>query len=513
MLLDVCDLTLEFHDRGYGERVVENVSFSLDEGEILGIVGESGSGKSMTGLAISGLLPRKRLNKYGEILFDGNNVLTMKREDLRKLQGKDIGVIFQEPMSSLNPTKRIGYQVEEALVIHTGLTQTERKQEACKWLEAVEMTDPELVYSCYPHELSGGMRQRVMIAAAMVTHPRLLIADEPTSALDVTVQAQIVELLKRINKATNVAIMFISHDLSLVKQISDNVIVMEKGHVVEKGKAEKIFVSPKEDYTKKLISAIPVVDLTEKKETVSHADDKALLSVSDLNVEFDSGIYISRKRQVIKDVSFEVKKGEIVGLAGESGSGKTTIAKAILGMIDFAGDIKRPDHAQMVFQDPYGSLNPSKTIGWLLQEPLRLKGGLLKSEREKISRDMLADIGLPVEAYDRKPAQLSGGQRQRLSIGIALIREPELLIADEPVSALDVTIQAQILSLIKDIQQKRNLSILFISHDLRTMYDFCDRIIILKDGKIVEEDAPYELYTVPKHPYTRELVRSAGLMA
>lgn len=507
-LLHVEDLNIEFHDHLVPETVVYDFDLDMEKGEIVGLVGESGSGKSMSALAIAGLLSRHDMKKKGSILFEGKEILNCPRQELRSLQGDEICMVFQEPMTSLDPVKKIGWQVEESLRIHEKLTDVQRRERAMEALRAVELEDVERVYNSYPHELSGGMRQRVMIAAAIVGHPRLLICDEPTTALDVSVQAQIVKLLKKINKDTKTAILFISHDLSLIRQLCERVLVMKGGYIVEAGSTEAIFNSPREEYTKKLIAAIPKCE-DEIPPEVDYTDN--IVSVNNLSVSFKKGKTVF---DAVKNVNFEVKAGEIVGLVGESGSGKSTIAKALVGINpNYRGEIIRNcQHPQMIFQDPYGSLNPSKNIGFILEEPLRnYRPEMSRQQRHDRACEMLKLVGLPEEFISRYPSELSGGQKQRVCIAAALVLNPSFIIADEPVSALDVTIQAEILNLLLKLHEELQVSILFISHDLRVVYKMCDRIIVLKSGEIVEEGIPEEIYKNPQNEYTKILLESAGL--
>ena len=521
-ILEVQELNIEFHDHELPETVVSDLSFTLHKGEILGIVGESGSGKSMTALAIAGLLSRKDMEKRGTILFEGQNLLKCGRNTLRSFQGDEISVIFQEPMTSLNPVRKIGWQVEESLRIHhPDLSKEQRRTRAQEILESCELK-PE-VYDMYPHELSGGMRQRVMIASAMICDPKILIADEPTTALDVTIQEQIIHLLLKLNKKKHTSILFISHDLSLVRRLCENVIVMQHGKMVEQGPAEEIFAHPKEEYTKILTASIPKVVLTEEaKKHISrprsekNAQDKRppLVKTVDLYSWYRQyGKGKARKVSVLKDVSFEIRPGQVFGLVGESGSGKSTLAKALTGIVkDTEGEILRPENGfAMIFQDPAGSLNPAKKVGWLLTEPLRIRGKKDPEEMRQKAIRMLEKVGLSEEYMDRYPMELSGGQRQRVCIGIALMQEASVLIADEPVSALDVTVQAQILKLLRDLKQEMNLSILFISHDLRVVYNMCDYVMIMKKGEIVEQAARDRIYFSPEQQYTKDLLAAAGL--
>jgi len=510
-LLEVVDLNIKIHDRDKAETVVYDFDLSMGEGEIVGLVGESGSGKSMSALAIAGLLNRHNMEKSGSIMFEGTNLLTCSREELRKHQGKDIGIIFQEPMTSLNPVKKIGWQVEESLRIHTDLSAEECKKEAIKALADVELANPELVYEQYPHELSGGMRQRVMIASAMICNPKLLIADEPSTALDVSVQAQIIKLLKNLNKTYNTAILFISHDLSLIRRICSRVLVMKSGYVVEAGDTEKIFNSPEHEYTKKLIAAIPSC---EGRQDIIHKDN--ILMASGLNVSYRKASKSIFKKnesvQVLHGLNMRIKKGEILGLVGGSGCGKSTLGKALTGIIPYEGSITMDcSSPKMVFQDPYSSLNPKKKIGWILEEPLKNCTKLGGEERREKVEKALLEVGLETSFAERYPSELSGGQRQRVCIAQALMLEPELLIADEPVSALDVTIQEQIISLLQELQKKRNLSILFISHDLRVVYKICNYVLIMDKGQIVERGSIDEIYQHPITDVTKKLLNDAGI--
>ncbi|MCR4651495.1 MAG: ABC transporter ATP-binding protein [Lachnospiraceae bacterium] len=509
-LLKVEDLNIEFTDHKTPETVVYDFDLVLNEGDIVGLVGESGSGKSMSALAIAGLLSRHDMNKSGSIIFEGRELLNCPRSDLRELQGDKICMVFQEPMTSLDPVKRIGWQVEEGLRIHEkDLPDEEYKARAIAALKDVELDDAERVYNSYPHELSGGMRQRVMIAAAIVGHPRLLICDEPTTALDVSVQAQIVALLKKINKEKKTAILFISHDLSLVSQLCERVLVMKNGYIVESGTTDEIFRHPTHEYTRKLIGAIPNCD----EMAIDMVGDDTVARVNDLTVIYRKN---GREFRAVDKVSFEIHDKEILGLVGESGSGKSTIAKAMLGIEKkHTGTVEHmSEYPQMIFQDPYGSLNPSKTIGFILEEPLRnLRKDISKQERKEKVIEALKLVGLPEDFIKRKPSELSGGQKQRVCIAQTLILKPKLIIADEPVSALDVTIQQEILNLMLQLHEELDVSILFISHDLRVVYKMCDRIIVLKDGRIVEEGRPEDIYHDPKEEYTSMLLRSAGLIA
>ena len=504
-----------------GAEVVKKVSIEIAEGEIVGVVGESGSGKSVTALTLMGLVSDDATIINGRILFDGVVLAEAgkpKNKTLyRKYQGDEMTMIFQEPMTSLNPTQRVGMQVEEVLKLHTTLSKEERKAKVLETFVAVGLKDAERVYRSYPHQLSGGMRQRAMIAMAIILKPKLLVADEPTTALDVTVQNQIIALLKEINTNQKNAMLFITHDLNLARRLCDKIVVMKDGEVVEWGNPEQIFSAPKQPYTKRLIEAVP--SRMQKKLRCGSAEE--ILRVEHLDVFYPSGdnslFSKKEKNHVVKDASFTLRKGEVLGLVGESGCGKTTLSKAILGINrDIKGNISHQTiRPQMIFQDPYSSLNPAKTIGWLLEEPLRAAGKLdrnlamSETEYKEAALEMLKKIGLGEKYYDRKPSQLSGGQRQRVSIGQALITKPGIIVADEPVSALDVTIQAQIMELMQQFREEMQLSYLFISHDINVIYRMCDRVMVMKDGRIVEIGDTETVFSHPKEEYTKMLLANS----
>ena len=537
--------------------VVKNVSLDLVDGEVLGVVGESGYGKSVTALTLMGLVSESAQITSGRILFD--DVVLQEagkpRDQVlyRRYQGAQMSMIFQEPMTSLNPTQRVGHQVEEMLWLHaehrpqgpwkqasdalrlSGRRTGQKEEFRTRVLEAfhaVGLRDEERVYTSYPHQLSGGMRQRVMIAMALILHPRLLVADEPTTALDVTVQNQIIALLRKINSKQNNAMLFITHDLNLARRLCGRIAVMKDGRVVELGETEEIFRHPRQEYTKRLIEAVPSrmkkktwsADAVLGKAASAEAalnNSAPVVRVHDLSVFYQDGsnsLFGQKKKQcVVADASFEIYPGESLGLVGESGCGKTSLSKAILGMNrSIRGEIvSNTTRPQMVFQDPYSSLNPAKTIGWLLQEPLRAAGALdrskvmTKADMEAAAYDMLHRVGMEDKYFHRKPSQLSGGQRQRVSIGQALITQPGLVVADEPVSALDVTIQAQIMELMRRLQQEMKLAYLFISHDINVVYQMCDRIMVMKEGRIIEVGETERLFRAPKEEYTRELLSSS----
>lgn len=515
-VFEVKNLTVSFQNGNEKNTVVNDLSFSVEKGEMLGLVGESGSGKTMTALCSAGLLFSSDAEIKGQILIDGKDVLSLTPKELAKIRGREIGMIFQEPMTSLDSAKKIGWQIEETLMLHTKLSKPERRASALKAIEEAGLAETERIYDSYPHQLSGGQRQRVMIAAALIGEPKILLADEPTTALDVTVQKQILELLRRQCAAKGIAVLFISHDLSLVRSLCSKMIVMQQGRAIEKGLSEDIFRKPKMPYTKELISAVPRFERKISSNNADWTEKETVLSVKDLNAFYpkeNSRLFKkSEKTKVLSDISFDVKKGEIIGLAGESGSGKSTLARCILGLHkDKTGEIiHSTKYPQMVFQDAGSSLNPSETVEWILEEPLKNCTKLSAEKRRECVSEMLYLVHLPEELRNRYPHQLSGGQRQRVSIAAALMLEPKFLIADEPVSALDVTVQKQILLLMQEIAAETGVSILLISHDMRIVYQMCDRVFIMKDGRIVESGDPEAIYKAPKHPYTKELLDSAG---
>ena len=509
-LLDVKDLKVEYRTDERTSYAVKGVSFSMERGEILGIVGESGSGKSTLGLAMMALLP-SYAHYTGQVIFQGKDLVPMSFEELRRLKGDELSVVFQEPMSSLNPLMRVGKQVDEMLTLHAHdkdkiesgeakqnqMTKAERKAKVLEMFEAVDLPEPEIVYRKYPHELSGGQQQRVMIAMALMCEPDLLIADEPTTALDADVQDQVLDLLKRINQTRGTSIILVSHDLRVIRRVCDRTLVMYKGEIVEQGSIEDIFEHPQDPYTKSLIAAI-----TDDRKGGKEITTDPILEVKDLSVFYQIKSNKlgekPKKKYVCEHMNFDVKNGEILGLVGKSGSGKSSISRAILGLHkDYTGEIihhsKRP---QMIFQDSAGSLNPAKKVGWILEEPLRNQAKYWKqqkklnpsldidkyilspAERKQRVKDMLEKVELePEKYYSCYPGQLSGGQKQRVNIALALMSGSKFVIADEPVSALDVSIQEQILKLLLSLQKELGLSMLFISHDKNVVDRICDRVI------------------------------------
>ncbi len=534
MLLTVEDLSVAFPRPGKGEKtVVDRISFSLQEGEILGIAGESGSGKSMTALAVMGLLPASAKRLCKEIRFDGQRLCgdaitgekrrkaKAEEEKMRQtLSGKEMAMIFQEPLTSLNPVLTIGAQMEEPLLLHTALTAEERKTAVLDALLKAELKDGEKLLSRYPHHLSGGMRQRVMIAMAMINKPRLLICDEPTTALDAVTEREIVELIRKMAKENGTAVIFISHDLSVLRTLCDRVMIMKNGKVVEEGETEQIFEHPERTYTKNLMKAAVKGP---KEAVVSEQAEATLpaLKVDNVFVTYKERNGLWKKateKHAVNGVSFQVQKGEIFGIVGESGCGKSTLLKVIAGLLpEYDGEVssymegcaiagKTKPRVQMVFQDPYTSLNPAKKVGWILEEPLRLNTKLTKEERLERVRLILKETELPEDVIGRSVAELSGGQRQRVAIAAALITNPKLVLLDEPVSALDVTVQAQILELLLRLQREHGLTYVFVSHDMAVVRKICDRVLVMKNGKVVECGVTEDLFLRPQEEYTKKLL-------
>ena len=520
-LLSVNKLSINFTTRDGTVNAVSNVSFNVDKGETLGIVGESGSGKSVSCYSLLGLIPMPPGHiQNGSAVFDGIDLLQANEKTMRQIRGKRISMIFQDPMTSLNPYMRIGQQIIEPLLQHSHLSKSEAKAKAIALLEEVGISDAANRYQQYPHEFSGGMRQRVVIAMALITEPELLIADEPTTALDVTIQAQILELIQQLQQRRNIAVIFISHDLDVIKRMADRTIVMEKGHIIEQGNTQDIFYSPTQSYTKKLIASIPN---SAKPEAYRFTGDQhsRFLELNDISITYGNK---SNAFKAVDNVSLTVKQGEILGLVGESGCGKTSLSHSIVRLIDIQqGQIclqQNPLEAlqgsalkatrkdiQMIFQDPYASLNPRMTVFNTLAEPLRLHG--IASGADDLNNKVLSlmqDVGLETRWANKYPHEFSGGQRQRIAIARALAVEPKLIIADEPVSALDVTIQAQILSLLLELCQQRQLTMIFISHDLAVVRYIADRTAVMNKGKIVEINATETVYQNPSDPYTKSLL-------
>ena len=505
-LLKIENLTIGFPTKSGIHTVVDHVNLEVGKGEIVGIVGESGSGKSMTSLAVMGLLSEEAQVSEGSIQLNGQELLGMSREERRKIQGKNMSMVFQEPMTSLNPVMKIGTQVGESLKLHTDLDKEAIRGRVIEALASVGLRNPELLVDQYPHEISGGMRQRVMIAMAIINHPDLIIADEPTTALDVTVQAQILNLLKKIHRDMGSSILFISHDLNVIKEVCQKVVVMYKGVIVERGDAKEVLKHPKHEYTRKLVASMP--DQVRKSQNT-----KKLLEVQDLNVYYKENKKLfsskDKRKHIIHDMSFDLYEGEILGVVGESGCGKSTLAKTIVGLNrEYDGKLEM-DHLkpQMVFQDPMASLNPHKKILDTIAMGLDAHNPHMdQNERvERVSK-MMEMVGLNPAYMNRYPNQFSGGQRQRIGLGRALIMNPKLVIADEAISALDVSIQAQVVNLMKDIQKETNVAYLFIAHDLSMVRYISDRVGVMHKGHLVETGLTEEIFEHPVHPYTKSLL-------
>ena len=517
-LLSVDNLSVSFVTRNGTNKAVDNVSFSVEERQITAIIGESGSGKSVSCYAMLGLVPSPpgRIDG-GTALFQGQDLLALSEAELRAIRGRDIAMIFQDPMTCLNPFMKIGDQLIEPLTLHKGLAKGPAREQAMALLDEVGIRDPQAAMNAFPHEFSGGMRQRVMIAMALINEPKLLIADEPTTALDVTIQAQILKLIAELQTKRDIGVLFISHDLAVVSDIADQIVVMEKGKVVESGQPKGIFDNPQHPYTQKLLAAIP-----SGQKAADTVTPDPLIRIEHLRTWF-TPTGGADPVKAVDDVSLEIHRGEVLGLVGESGSGKSTLGRSILrlvpitgGQITFEGtelsalegrSLKQFRHRmQMIFQDPYASLNPRMTVYDTLAEPLLLHGLVNKAGLDQAIRELMDNVGL-ARAFVRKyPHEFSGGQRQRIAIGRALATRPEFIVADEPVSALDVTIQAQILDLLAELTKEYGLTMLFISHDLAVIRQIADRIAVMYHGKLVEEGSTARVFDSPQQDYTRSLL-------
>jgi peptide/nickel transport system ATP-binding protein len=519
-LLRVRDLNVTFGSASGDTHAVRNISFDVAAGEIVGIVGESGSGKSVSCRAVLGLLPDSAAVS-GQIEYNGQDLLSLDDEGLRRIRGRDVSMVFQNPASHLDPLMAIGTQVSEPLVHHQGASPAEAIDAAIERLREVQLDHPEQRVKNYAHELSGGMKQRVMIAAAIACGPGLLLADEPTTALDVTVQARILELLKSLNQQHNLSIVLVSHDLAVVAQVCDRVLVMRGGEIIESGDTQQVIYSPQHPYTQQLIESQPSRMATRPSRST---ESDPLLDVSNIDVEF--ALPGRRKLRALNDVSITLRKGESLGIVGESGSGKSTLARVIMGLVKpQRGDVKLEGHSilqkrgrldlsvcrkvQMVFQNPYDSLNPRYSVYETIAEPIRRHKLVAAAQLDERVAELMGLVELDPVLASRKPAQLSGGQCQRVGIARALAMDPELLIADEITSALDVTIQAQIIELLNRLCEKRGLSVIFISHDLALVHSFCDRVVVFRSGQIVEGGLVKDVLERPQDTYTQELLHSA----
>lgn len=551
-LLSVRDLVVDFRvDEETTLRAVRGLSFDIPANSTVGLVGESGSGKSVTALAILGLLPTENssVGADSRVMYGGRDLLTLPRREMQALRGREISMIFQEPMSALNPVFSVGFQLTEVLTRHLGLSRRQAKERAVELLHEVGIPEPSERVHAYPFELSGGQQQRVMIAMAIACEPKLLIADEPTTALDVTVQKQILELLADIQARRAMSILFITHDLKLVQQIADQVIVMRDGEAREHGAVKRVFDAPADAYTRALLACRPqlarrparlpviedflgdmlpaTVELPERRRGLS-GDEPIVLEARHLAKSFfrKSGIFRSHEAPAVRDASFKLARGKTLGIVGESGSGKTTLALMLVrlhqptrGEVFFEGrDLSRmsPPEAmahkrriQIVFQNPYASLNPRFTVGQILMEPMHIHAiGADEAERRELAYAMLEKVGLTAQSFFKYPHEFSGGQRQRIAIARCLTLTPDVLICDEAVSALDVSIQAQLLNLLQDLQDELGMSYLFISHDLTVVKYMSDEVMVMNQGEVVEIAGSDEIYARPQHPYTKRLLAS-----
>ncbi len=525
-LLKVEKLSVSFKVEGGTLEAVRQVSFAIDQGETVALVGESGSGKSVTALSILQLLPYpKAWHPGGSIRLDDQELIGADEASLRQVRGDRVGIIFQEPMTSLNPLHKVEKQVSESLLLHRGLSRTEARRRTLELLHLVQLREAEQRLDAYPHQLSGGQRQRVMIAMALANEPDLLIADEPTTALDVTIQAQILTLLRDLQRRLGMAMLLITHDLTIVRKVADRVCVMTEGQIVETGPVAEVFERPQHAYTRHLLAAEP------KGRPLARAPDAPVVMAADqLKVHFPIQRGLLRRTvghvKAVDGVDLVVRQGQTVGVVGESGSGKTTLGLALLRLLRSTGDIRfqgqpiqgrssrrlRPlrRHMQVVFQDPFGSLSPRMSIGQIIEEGLTLHrlGGDRQGRRLLVAK-VLEEVGLDPLSQDRYPHEFSGGQRQRISIARAMVLEPSFVVLDEPTSALDMSVQAQIVDLLRDLQARHGLAYLFISHDLRVVRALSDQVLVMRAGQVVEQGPAEVIFERPEHPYTRALMAAA----
>jgi peptide/nickel transport system ATP-binding protein len=522
-ILAIERLTVDLPPWADRPRAVDDVTLDLNRDEILCVVGESGSGKSVMARSILGLFPSRHVRpSAGRILYRSQDLLAAAPEALRALRGSRIAMIFQEPMTALNPVLTIGRQIAEAIEVHQPAPHEATRHRVLDMLAAVHLPEPERMYAAYPHQISGGQRQRAMIAMALTLEPDVLIADEPTTALDVTTQAQILALIREIQAARRMAVLFITHDFGVVAEIADRIAVMREGRLVEHGASAEVLQAPRDPYTRALLAAVPDLEPAPRRPAVAQAP--AAVRVSGLDKTYRSGGVLSGAARVVhaaKAVAFEIRRGETLGIVGESGSGKSTVARCVARLVEpDAAEIRIGDtdfgrlsrralrearrRVQMVFQDPYGSLDPRHTVGELIAEG-PIVHGMAPASARKRALELLELVGLDRRAAGRYPHEFSGGQRQRIGLARALALDTEVLIADEPVSALDVSVQAQVLRLLADIRERLGLTVLFITHDLRVAAQVCDSIAVMRHGEIVEYGATAEVFAAPRHAYTREL--------
>jgi microcin C transport system ATP-binding protein len=525
-LLEVQDLSASFKVEAGTLEAVRRVSFHIDKGETLALVGESGSGKSVTALSILQLLPYpKAWHPGGSVRLDGRELIGADEATLRQVRGDRVGIIFQEPMTSLNPLHTIDRQIGETLMLHRGMSKAEARARALELLHLVRLREAEERLGAYPHQLSGGQRQRVMIAMALANEPDLLIADEPTTALDVTIQAQILTLLKDLQRRLGMAMLLITHDLTIVRKVADRVCVMTDGEIVEAGPVARLFEHPQHPYTRHLLAAEP-----KGKPPVRAPDAPVVMAAEQVKVHFPIQRGLLRRTvghvKAVDGVDVRVRRGQTVGVVGESGSGKTTLGLALLRLIKSSGAIRFGDqeiqglnsrrlrplrrHMQIVFQDPFGSLSPRMSVGQIIEEGLKLHrlGGDRQGRRLLVAK-VLEEVGLDPASLDRYPHEFSGGQRQRISIARAMVLEPSFVVLDEPTSALDMSVQAQIVDLLRDLQGRHGLAYMFISHDLRVVRALSDEVIVMREGQVVEQGPAATIFDAPQHPYTQALMAAA----
>ena len=519
-IVEVKDLSIDFKIRDGIFRAVDDISFNIQDNKTLALVGESGSGKSVTAMSIMQLLPMPQASysNKSSIRFNDKEIISASNSELLSLRGNIISMVFQEPMTSLNPYHKVGDQITESVLLHSKVSKKDARDEAKNLMMLVEIDDVQRRFNSYPHELSGGQRQRIMIAMALVNKPKLLIADEPTTALDVTIQAQILDLMSKLKRELGMSILFITHDLGLVKEFSDQVCVMQNGKIVESGDTKDVFDNPTHAYTQKLLNAEP-----QPKSNINY-DETPLIEIKDLNIFYDMpniNLFKKSRFHAVKDTSLNIYKNTTIGLVGESGSGKSTLGKAIANLTKFEGNIyydgkditksskELKKHIQIVFQDPYGSLSPRMTVGEIVGEGLGVHFKLSKNESQQKIDKVLNDVGIELNAKNKYPHEFSGGQRQRIAIARSLIMNPSFMILDEPTSALDRSIQIQVINLLKDIQDEYKLTYLFISHDLKVIRSMSDYIFVMKDGKIVESGISNEVFNQPKEKYTKKLLSAA----
>ncbi|MEL6294756.1 MAG: ABC transporter ATP-binding protein [Pseudomonadota bacterium] len=520
-ILDIRNLTISLPRGADRKYAVENVNLSIKRGEILCIVGESGSGKSVMTSAIMNDVPGRLEITSGEVVFDGQNVLQMSNAELNGLRGARISMIYQEPMAALNPAIKIGAQVDEVFALHRAdISAADRKSETLRLLEQMKLPTPPRIYDSYPHQVSGGQCQRIVIAMALACKPDVLIADEPTTALDVTTQAEILRLINDLKDVYDNATIFITHDFGVVADVADRVAVMCWGKVIEEGPKEQILMHPKDPYTQLLVDAMPLLETTRAPD--ESRNDPPVVDVKGLHKIYQTG---SREIHALNDAQFVLRAGETLGVVGESGSGKSTLAKTLIRLeeategaiiikeddfLGLTGDdlVQARKNIQMIFQDPYGSLNPSQSVGFMVTRGLHLQG-MNQSEARARALELLNQVGLGEAAYKRKPRNFSGGQRQRIGIARALAMEPDVVIADESVSALDLSVQKQVLRLMNDLQDKYKMAIIFITHDLRVAAQISDYITVMEKGVMVEFGPADQVFNAPKHPYTQKLLEAA----